>query len=252
MVDEYFQLLDSHGDQAVDEFLRRFGTENLLALQGKTRELVPRPLSEEGADWIDAHSELERKYPLSVGLLAPDPVNGVFDYNAYLETIREGTRQSLTPREMVALSNQFKGRVAWEHLKSQVAGRTDAQAALWLAGARQQLAEDYPGFDGYIPLKPRPQVEVHIAELERLVTDPDVQDLPATPGIRLYLEARAAAQQMVDNNSARLKGSKGFTSSDSTVWLRDWLRAAAEEITNVHPEFAPVWTEVFSRELKED
>jgi hypothetical protein len=153
---------------------------------------------------------------------------------------------------MVALSNQFKGRVAWEHLKSQVAGRTDAQAALWLAGARQQLAEDYPGFDGYIPLKPRPQVEDHIAELERLVTDPDVQDLPATPGIRLYLEARAAAQQMVDNNSNRLKGSKGFTSSDSTVWIRDWLRAAAEEITNVHPEFAPVWTEVFSRELKED
>lgn len=253
MVDEYYKLGETYGfDRAADEFLRRFGADNLLALQGKTRELVPRPLTEEGAGWLDDHPELERRYPLSVGLIAPDPVGGAFDYNAYLETIRDDTRQQLTPREMVALSNSFKGRLAYEHLKTQVEGRTDAQAALWLAGAKQQLAEEYPGFDGYIPLESRPDEQDYIAELERMVADPDVADLPTVEGVRLYLEARAAAQRVVDENSERLDGSKGFTRSASTEFLREWLRATAEEITDAHPEFAPVWEHVFSRELVED
>jgi hypothetical protein len=254
MVDEFHRLADEYGDydRAADEWLRRFGTDNLLALQGKTRELVPRPLDSEGAGWVEAHPELEKRYGLTVGFYAPDPTSGEFDYSAYLETINEGTRQALTPREMVALSNQFKGRLAYEHLKSQVEGRTDAQAALWLADAKQRLAEEYPGYDGYIPLKDAPATEDFIAEFERAIQDPELQGVPAVEGIRLYMEARTAAQAVVDENSARLNNSRGFTSSDSTRFLREWLRAAAEEITGQHPEFGAVWRHVFQRELADD
>jgi hypothetical protein len=254
MTDEFHRLGEEYGDydRAADEWLRRFGTDNLLALQGKTRELVPRPLTEEGDGWIDAHPELVQKYGLTVGFFAPDPIDGAFDYNAYLETINEGTRQALTPREMVALSNSFKGRIAYENLKSQVAGRTDAQATLWLADAKQRLAEEYPGYDGYIPLKGAPEFEDYLDELIDAVADPELQGVSAVEGVRLYMEARAAAQQVVDANRDRLNNSKGFTSSASTQFLRDWLRAAAEEITGTHPEFAPVWRHVFQRELADD
>lgn len=260
MTDEYFRIADETGDydRAGDEFLRRFGIENLMALQGKTRELVPRPLSAEGRGWIDEHEELERRLAggkdqsLTIGLLAPDPVGGEFDFDAYHETLREGTREQLTPREMVALSNQYKGRIAYENLKSQVEGRTDAQAALWLAQGKAVLAEEYPGFDDELLLSAKAPVEDFIAEFQVALQDPDLEGNRAVEGVRLYMEARAAAQQVVNDNQSRLNGSKGFTSSQSTQFLREWLRAAAEEITSQYPEFGPSWQHVFQRELKED
>lgn len=260
MTDEYWNIVDETGDfdLAADEFIRKFGTENLLALQGKTRELVPRPLNQEGDAWIEDHQELERRlaggkdHSLTIGFFAPDPVGAPFDYDAYLETINEGTRETLTPRQMVALSNQFKGRLAYEQAKTQVEGRTDAQAALWLAQVKAQLAEEYPGFDDELLLSAKAPVEDFIAEFEVALEDPELEGNRTLQGVRLYMEARAAAQQVVDDHSGRLNGSKGFTSSKSTQFLREWLRAAAEEITGTYPEFGAVWQHVFRRELKED
>ncbi|MFQ5524442.1 MAG: hypothetical protein ACE5F5_12865, partial [Acidimicrobiia bacterium] len=255
LADEYRRLMELYSgdsDRALTEWLRLFGTENLLALQGKTREIIYRPLTEQGDQWIGRNQDIVRDFPLVAGFFAPDPLEGNFDYVAYLRTIEEKTRQQLSPEEMLLLSNEFLGTLAWENAKSKVAGRNDAQTRLWLDTVHSQLQAQYRGFDAFVPTVDRPKPEALIEEIVRAIEDPRLADTDTAKAVRLYLEARAAAQTVVDENSARLNGSKSFKSSQSTKFLRDWLRDVAEAIIAEYPDFARVWQRAFRRELRED
>lgn len=237
---------------AFADWVRRFGVENVLATVGKSTAVTERPVTEKGDEWLRAHAELERDYPITIGYFAPEPAVGEFDYNAYLRQFETGAREALAPDEQVALANDFLGRIQWEQAKRVAALKPGPVTSSWLAQVRTQLAEKFPGFDGWVSRRvweQRPQVEEQIAELERAVTTPELQQTDAGQGTILYLSARQLASQMV----ATLPGNtKHFQQAKSAIHIRSWLRSVAAQIVEEHPDFARVWHGVFERELAED
>lgn len=253
MAEEYRRLLDQYegdSDKALTEWLRTFGTENLLALQGKTKEVLYRPLDEESYGWIRENPELEQDYRLTIGFFAPDPTEGSFDYSGYLRTIDDETRQVLRPRDQLQLSNDFLGTIAYEQAKSQVRDRTDVAANMWLAEVKEMLRQRFPGFDDQLPVKSPPKTSELIEELVIAANDPRLADTPAAQAINLYQQARLAAQEIVDNNRSRLNGSQSYTSSASTQFLRDWLRSVAQELIGQYPEFREAYQRVYRNEFQ--
>jgi len=253
--DEYNRLIKQYegdSDAALTEWLRMFGTENLLALQGKTKEVLYRPLDEEGSGWVESHSDIEEDYPLVVGFFAPDPIEGNFHYPAYIAGIEKETRQVLRPQDQLRLSNDFLGRLAYEHAKTQVAGRGDDAAEAWLSQVKTILEERYPGFGEEHPIKDPPRTEQLIDQIADAAQDPRLADNSAAKAVNIYMEARAAAQTLVDNNQKRLDGATGFTQSAKTMFLREWLRGVAADLRSQYPDFNAAWSRVFSRELKKD
>lgn len=255
MIDEYRGLIDKYeGDTnaAMDEYIRTYGTENLLALQGKSRSLKYRPLDAEGDAWLRANPDLERDHDLVIGFFVPEPRDAAFDLNAYHRTFDTGSREQLAPKQALLLHNQYVARTIFEEAKRKVAGRYDDQADAYLANVKQQLAEQYEGFTGYIGVDERPTIEQLITKLEQAVEDPRLANAPATEAIKAYFQARAAAQATVDANPSAFNGAKGFQDAKSARYLRDWLRYdVAAQLKAKYPEFVPVWQFVFERELNE-
>lgn len=252
LADEYRRLRDVkyQGDEnaAFAEWMRRFGTENVLALQPKSRQIIQRPVTKEGATWLEQHPDLAHDYPLVAGLLAPEPPVGEFDYDTYLAQFEDRTREALTPAEMVAMSNNFLGRLAFEEAKRVVEGRNDPQAQLWITMVRDDIAREYPGFDSYVGLTPRPKTEQLIEELRAAVADPRFADLETVKATRLYLDAADTAEFLAQ----QIPGVKHYRSAKKARGLRDALRVTASEISARYPEFVRVWINVFSRELADD
>lgn len=251
LVDKY----DGDDTKAMTEWLRLFGTKNLLVLQGKSREIIKRPLNEEGDQWIQARPDLEEDYPLVIGLFAPDPVGAEFDFTAFNRTFVEGTRERLKPQQALELSNNYIATLIWEQAKDTMAGRTDPQARDYLEDVREQLIEQYPGFKTSIQILNRPDIETQIRQLELAIVDPELSDTDTAQGSAIYFEARAAAQLVVEQEVA--KGSlpsstRSYKTSAGTLFIRDWLRIIADEIKGEYPDFAQVWKFVFERELTND
>ena len=254
---ELQEKYDNDSTKAMTEWLRLFGTKNLLVLQGKTREIIKRPLNEEGDQWLAAHPELVEKYDKVIGLFAPDPADGEFDFDAWNRTLVEGTREGLKPKQALELSNNFIATLIWENAKDAVKdskgkARTDPQAQAYLDDVKQQLKDEYPGFKTSIQILPRPFIQDQIDQLEAAITDPELADTDVAQGAAIYFEARAAAQAVVDANRSSLNNSKTYTDSASTKFLRDWLRIVADEIKREHPDFSSAWKFVFERELNQD
>src|SRR5690606_5357216 len=149
--------------------------ENVLSLIGKSYSVKDRPVTETGDDWLRAHPELERDYDLVIGLFTPEPVGGDFDYSAYLRQFETGARQATTPAEQLALANDLLGRVQFEQVKRVAAMRPGPTTNLWVAKMREEIAQAYPGFDGWVAesqLATRPKIDQLISELKRAVQDP--------------------------------------------------------------------------------
>lgn len=242
------------GDRAAafQEWVRRFGVDNVLAVIGKSAAIVERPVTEKGDEWLRAHPDLERSYGLTIGYFAPEPITGEFDYTAYLRQLETGARIAVTPKEQLALANDFLGRLQWEQAKKIAAFRPGSTTNLWLAQVRDQIAEQYPGFDGWTARKvreQRPTTEQQIAEARRAVQNTTIANTDAGQGTILYLSALTAADQMV----ARLGGNvTRYQQAKAAKPIRDWLRSVARSIIEDHPDFARIWDGVFERELADD
>lgn len=252
MSNEYRDMVEATGGDtslAMQEFIKKFGVDNVMGLQAKSRSVVKRPLQKTGVDWLNAHPEVAENFELTAGLLAPEKPSDEFDYDAYLRQFEEGTREQLTPEQMVALHNDFLGSLAYNEAKRKVEGRNDPAAQIWLAQQKDALAEEYPGFETYLPLKERPRTDDMVAELQQAVANPTVRETNAGKGLHLYLQARQRAMDA----ASRLPGNvKTFKSAKAARSIRDWLRYTAFEVLKQYPEFAPVYTNVFQREMTDD
>lgn len=237
---------------AFTEWVRRFGVDNLLATIGKSTALVSRPVTEKGDAWLRDHPDLERTYETTIGFFAPEPNVGEFDYNAYLRQFETGARETLSPAEQLAIANDFLGRIQWEQAKRIAEFRPSLTTSVWLAQVRDQIAEKYPGFDGWVArriVEQRPDVEQMIAEIRKAVTEEEIAATDAGKGTILYLSAMQIAELMVP----RLPGTATrYQQAKSAAPIRAWLRSVARQIITDHPDFARVWTGVFERELADD
>jgi hypothetical protein len=232
--------------------VKRYGAENVLAVIPKTSGIVERPVTEKGDAWLRAHPELERDFPLTVGFFAPEPAVGEFDYTAYLRSIETGAREGVSPAEQLALANDFLGRVQWEQAKKLAALHPGPVSSLFLSRVREQLAVEYPGFDGWVSRslwEKKPQTAELIGELRQAVLNPAVAQTDAGRGAIKYLSAIDAARGMV----GMLPGNvKHYQQAKAARPIRDFLRFTARQIIEEHPDFARLWTQVFERELAED
>ncbi len=253
--DDLRTLTEEYGGnrhEAMTEWLRRYGVENVLAVIGKSTAILDRPVTEKGDAWLREHPEQERTFQMTVGLFAPEPAVGDFDYNAYLRAFETGAREPLSPAEQISLANDFLGRVQWEQAKKIADGRPGPTTSVWLADVRTQIAEAYPGFDGWVSRaiwEKRPKPDEMITELRAAVTDPVLAETDAGQGTLIYLSALAIADEMV----TRLPGNtRHYQQAKSAEHIRDWLRLVSRQIIEEHPDFARMWRMVFERELADD
>lgn len=255
LADDLRRLTESYGGDrtaAFTEWVRRYGTDNVMSVIGKSAAVVERPVTEKGDAWLRAHQDLEGEFPTTIGYFAPEPAVGEFDYTAYLRQFETGARRVVTPKEQAALANDFLGRVQFEQAKKIASIRPGPQSSAWLAQVREQIATEYPGFDGWESERvraERPSLDIQIAELRNAVTNPVLAATDTGKGVTVYLSAIAAAEQMVQTLPGNVRR---YQTAKSARGIRDFLRSVARQIIEDHPDFARVWYGVFERELADD
>jgi hypothetical protein len=253
--DDMRALTEEYGGDrtaAFNEWVKRYGVNNVLSIVGKSTAIVERPVTEKGDAWLRAHAEEERDFPSTIGFLAPEPAVGEFDYTAYVRSFETGAREGVSPEEQLDLANDFLGRVQFEQAKQIAAARPGPESSLWLAQVRQMIADQYSGFDGWVSRsiwEKKPKPDELIAELRSAVLTPSLAQTDAGQGIRKYLSAIDAANQMV----VQLPGNtRRYQQAKSAAPIRAWLRSVAKQIIEEHPDFARSWMMVFERELADD
>jgi hypothetical protein len=253
--DDMRALTEEYGGDrtaAFNEWVKRYGVNNVLSIIGKSTAIVERPVTEKGDAWLRAHAGEERDFASTIGFFAPEPAVGEFDYTAYVRSFETGAREGVSPEEQLDLANDFLGRVQFEQAKQIAAARPGPESSLWLAQVRQMIAEQYPGFDGWVSRsiwEKKPKPDELIAELRSAVLTPSLAQTDAGQGIRKYLSAIDAANQMV----VQLPGNtRRYQQAKSAAPIRAWLRSVAKQIIEEHPDFERSWMMVFERELADD
>jgi hypothetical protein len=253
--DDMRALTEEYGGDrtaAFQEWVKRYGVNNVLSIVGKSTAIVERPVTEKGDAWLRAHAGEERDFATTIGFFAPEPAVGEFDYTAYLRQFETGAREGVSPEEQLDLANDFLGRGQFEQAKQIAAARPGPESSLWLAQVREMIAEQYPGFDGWVSRsiwEKKPKPDELIAELRSAVLNPNLSSTDAGQGIRKYLSAIDAANQMV----VQLPGNtRRYQQAKSAAPIRAWLRSVAKQIIEEHPDFARSWFSVFERELADD
>jgi len=121
---------------------------------------------------------------------------------------------------------------------------TDEDRA-WLRDIESQIRDEYPGWRSIPSVRADNKTLVH--ELESIAGRKAVKGTDAGKGLALYLKARSKALSYAQD-----QGYAGFGSAKAMRGTRDWLRDIASEITDQHPDFAPLWDTVFSNEMTDD
>jgi hypothetical protein len=264
MASEYYRLLrqnDFDQQVALTSFIQRFGwgetlTEGLgmasTFITPKSVQVEERSTSDTGFAWQRENADLfaPGAYPGTAAYAMQDVDWDEFDYNAYLDGLKTGAREALTPQQWLQKRNELLGNIAYDVAAAKVQGRTDRAARLWKRDMRIKLRREYPGFDVPIPGMPeRVGNDTQIMELERWSTEPRLAESNAGQGVAVYLQLRRRAEAEAYNRGLMPDSWKSATMMES--W-RNWLRASADEIIRVFPEFGQLWFDVFRWELTED
>jgi hypothetical protein len=261
---EYYRLLrENDFDQtlALEQFIQRFGWgEGLLDglgvasafITAKSTQVVERSTTKSGFAWQRDNMDLfeAAAYPTTAAYAMQDVDWEPFDYNAYLDGLKTGARESLTPQQWLAKRNDLLGNIAYDVAKQKVEGRTDRAANLWKRDMRLKLRLEYPGFD--VDIRGMPQTAdtaTKIAELERWKDDPRLADSNAGQAVAVYLQLRRRAELESYNRGLSPDSWKG--SQTMQPW-RQWLRDSADALVEVFPEFGQLWFDIFRWELTED
>lgn len=242
-------------DKAMKWLVDTLGVNNVLISQAASQPTAyAAPVTKPAQDWADAHPSVATNYPLVYGLFAPAHPGDQFDLKAYEEQFSRGQRQTLSPETQIAQAENRLGFFAYDRVKSQVINQNgglppDKPQRDWLAAYRKKLEGYFPGFDTFAasPYDTQKRRNDAINQLQAAAKDPVVQQTDAGQGLITYLDAR---NQAIDRAVAG--GGKTPFQSKAGQALRFWLRAQAAEIVQQHPDFKPMWDDVFSREMTDN
>lgn len=228
-------------ENAVEEFMNRYGQGALLLMQPKTKGGAA-PL-DDTMDWIRDNPGLAKRYDEVYQYFAPH--SGEFSQTAYERELATGERKPLTPKEAMEAANSRVASMLMREARAKTGTRISDAERRWLADVQAALIEEYPGYNpqsfdaGRVPAA--------IRQLEDALAEPKMADTKNGKAISLYLQARAKAQE-----AAEAAGVAGFQKAKKMRGTRDWLRAVAAAITEETPEFSTVWDQLLSRELTSD
>ncbi len=190
---------------------------------------------------------MKERYPNVYGMFAPQ--TGEFDYNAYSRQFAGREREGLTPKQAMQLANNRVAAEMYQQAKDKVSANPTDEERLWLRQVKAQLVQDYPGYGDQPGVPKKAELPFAIAELEKAAKDDALDGTPAGVALNTYLQARTQALTVMEQGglSPKLTGS-----SKAAVPVRDWLRAVGAALVREHPEFAPMWDEMLSREIYDD
>jgi hypothetical protein len=240
--DEFHALEEKDGYQeAIAHFLDKYGDGVSFVLQPKTEG--GSPATADALDFVREHPEVARKYPEVYGYFAPQ--GGEFDFAAYERQLASGERKPISPSEAAHRGNARVAQAIYQQAKSKMPEKPSKSDREWLGRIRDLLVQKYPGYE------PTPvdmgKTDRKIRALQELADDPAVAETDAAAGLKLYLAAREKALDSADN-----LGLSSFAQAKKAQAIRDWLRNIGDLITQAHPDFAPMYEQVFDREMKKD
>jgi hypothetical protein len=224
-------------EQAGEDFLNRFGIDNILLTQPKSKALIPAaPITVDGHAWTRDHPDIQRDYPTAYGLFAPS--KGEFDNDAYQAQFEHGERTDITSKDMIHMANKRLASLLYNRMKSQLGPKFTKVEEDALRDLRHQYTIEFPGY-GEDPI-PFARREITINELTRAADDPRLMHTEAGVALNKYLWTRQMAL-------ARFPA--GFN-SNAAMGTRMQLRLAGEELVDKYPSFQPMWDSVFMGEVK--
>ena len=258
MANKWSEMVKEHdGDtvSAFDEFTGLYGLSPQTYMQGKTKSITPHPLTEEAYAWKKENQDLYKQFPGTANLLNPvNPVDDEFSYDAYVESLREGSRVALTTTEWAEKQNQLAANIIVARFSNAAEAfmRGSEDTAIdqmkvdeQLYALQYQLSQEYEGYGRQITgsvAKMSP--EERYGEIERWT--PEMKATPGGEAIMMYMAARDEAEAL---SLAGGHSPNWWTTSPDAAHIRDQVMAIATMIRAKHPAFRWAWVSLFSQEL---
>jgi len=261
MASQWNETLKNHdGDEAsaFDEFTGQYGLAPHTFMVGKTRALTNAPLTENAYAWSKENEQIYQDFPGTAYMLNPvDISKDKFDYDAYIDSLKEGTRVSYTPKQWAEKSNQLAANVIMTRFQksasaflaaSEHSSKDQVKVSEQLYSLQATLMGEFPGYNREITGVPNAMsVEEKLNEISRWT--PEMRSTPVGAAVTTYAAARSDAEAI----SVRSGHSKDWwkTSNEpEAVEIRDELIAIATMLKMKEPGFGSAWASLFSAELR--
>jgi hypothetical protein len=223
-------------DKAAEMFLDRFGLDNFLITQPKSKSLIPAgPTKTNAYDWTREHPDLVKQYGKTFALFAPR--GGDASIEALSDAYNRGDRTGITPEKMVELANSRLASIVYDRVKVSYGDKIDATETQELRELRATLIHEFPGYGQPTQYADR---AVIIDELQRAANDPQLRRTEAGKGLRTYLHYRDQA----------LAAAGGPLTGKDDAQIRQWLTDWGTYLTERYPEFQTMWDSVFASEAR--
>jgi len=257
IVNQYRDVQTKEGpDKALDWLVNNYGMNNLFIAQPFSKPIVYGvPVTKQGHDWANAHSDVRDAYPNTYGFFAPQ--QGKFDITAFEDQFTRGERTSLAPEDFIKEANNRIGMWLYHKQRDKIiqsngGDSPDSDQNAWLGQYKNALQKHFPGFN-LIPYDDK-KLPRTIGELIQASSDPKLANTDAAQGLKDYLEFRKQANDVAvsDGYGGQNVLGNAFAKAGAEAPLRDWLRGAAAKVIARHPDFAPMWEQVLSHEMVAD
>lgn len=227
-----------------DDIFQKYGDQLFMLWIPKGYQVVPGTPEPETVPnkWVRANDDLRKTFRNTYGFFAPQ--GGQFDYSAYLRQLETGERISLTPEQMIHMTNDRLGGAIYYTLKSSLGPKLSQTQRAALKSVRQELEKQYPGFGKTLPLPQRASNDELVAEVIEASKNEKIAATPAGQALKTYLQARDAA--------IAAQGDKSMQEAAQNKHLREALRWLGDQLSDSVPEFASLYDRVLERELKDD
>lgn len=230
-------------DSAVPRFLDTFGEDVFLYVAGKTRSVAGGlSADKEFGRWERDNETLFTTYQDVAGYFAP--VGSNFDYRVYLRQLETGKRERLSPDELIKEAQSLVGKSVYRYIVRGVGPNPNDQQQDLLRAVRNELEIQFPGF-AEAPLDIN-RFDRQMNQLRDAANDPRLADNPVAEALKVYLQARDAAYEVVQ--------ARGFVSITGKQMsdLRGQLRQVGEILVQQFPEFERLYDRVLFNEIDID
>ncbi len=227
---------------AFDEFLNKWGVDNVLLTSSKSQRNVPGLTSTvEQRDWERANSDLTKKYPDVWALFAPEGTK--YDSTAYNAQLRSGQRVALTTDEIIRRTNDRLASHLYNRGREALLNEplTTPQRQQRLRNLKDALRREYPGYEQTAFARDSAAL---IVQLEQALSEPVFADTQTGRALSEYFAVRARAQGTVSR-----AGLSWPPTSDRAALVRDGLLRVGQALAQKYPNFARTWDEVLESEI---
>jgi hypothetical protein len=167
-------------------------------------------------------------------------VGNDFDNAVYQRQLATGERQKLSDVDYLNAVDTTLGRWQYNQMKAKIGDKPSAAQSAWLAGYKQALQKQYPG---WVDTPPTDNVTTKIQQLAQAAKDPRMSDNRIAMAVRDYMTLRDQALAAAKSSKTSLTGVNGGP-------LRQWLDEGAMRIEQDIPEFSRVYDDLLSAETQ--